>query len=41
MRGQHMPTTVDELKLGESQPCCSLNTPPSVPGHTLWFLPNV
>mgnify|MGYP001660204410 FL=1 len=24
MRGQHMPTTVDELKLGESPPCCSL-----------------
>ena len=42
MRGQHMPTTVDELKLGEkpAMPFSDVRLL-SVLGHTLWFLPNV
>lgn len=42
MRGQHMPTTVDELKIGEkpAMPYSDVRLL-SVLGHTLWFLPNV
>jgi len=42
MRGQHMPTTIDELKLGEkpAMPFSDVRLL-SVLSHTLWFLPNV
>ncbi len=42
MRGQHMPATKDELKLGEkpAMPFSDIRLL-NVLGHTLWFLPNV
>ncbi len=42
MRGQHMPTTTDELRLGEkpAMPFSDVRLL-SVLNHTLWFLPNV
>lgn len=42
MRGQHMPTTVDELKLGEkpAMPFSDVRLLSAL-SHTLWLLPNV
>ena len=42
MRGQHMPTTADELRIGEkpAMPFSDVRLL-SVLNHTLWFLPNV
>ena len=42
MRGQHMPTTTDELRIGEkpAMPFSDVRLL-SVLNHTLWFLPNV
>lgn len=42
MRGQHMPTTVDELKLGEkpAMPFSDMRLLSAL-SHTLWLLPNV